>query len=288
MTPSELAEAAKCYCFDDATWKKVAVYLLSVTGGGGGPCPQDMQVAWTPTNLKLGENLGFFTFGDIPGITSITFNQSMDLAGFDIENTTTITSLSWPNLTSIDPSSVQSGYLDLETNSGLTAISLPLLATVAGLLGIDGSDALATISIPSLTACGRLNINSNSALTSFSAPSLQTVGGILTVNSNAIITSVNLASLTTCSGAFFQIHLNPALTSLTLGAFVPPNGQNIQMDGNALPAATVNFVLHQAVLNAGYVSGTIDLFGGTNAAPSGQGIADKATLIGRGVTVNTN
>jgi hypothetical protein len=28
-TPAQLATAAKCYCFDDDTWKKVAVYLLS-------------------------------------------------------------------------------------------------------------------------------------------------------------------------------------------------------------------------------------------------------------------
>ena len=31
-----------------------------------------------------------------------------------------------------------------------------------------------------------------------------------------------------------------------------------------------------------------NLAGGTNAAPSGSGLADKATLIGRGATVNTN
>ena len=43
-----------------------------------------------------------------------------------------------------------------------------------------------------------------------------------------------------------------------------------------------------AVANAGYVSGTIDLSGGTNATPSAGGLADAATLTGRGVTVVHN
>lgn len=39
MSPAELADAAKCYCFDAVTQKKVEAYLLYqivLTGGGGG------------------------------------------------------------------------------------------------------------------------------------------------------------------------------------------------------------------------------------------------------------
>jgi len=63
------------------------------------------------------------------------------------------------------------------------------------------------------------------------------------------------------------------------GAFVFTN--------NALSADTVNVILARAVANTGFV-GTIQLDGGTNAAPTGQGITDKATLLTRGVTLTTN
>jgi len=81
---------------------------------------------------------------------------------------------------------------------------------------------------------------------------------------------------------------NTSLTTINLGAEFPDNGKNYTLNNNALNAATVNSVLALLVAEPSYVSGTVLLNGGTNAAPSGQGIADKATLIGRGVTVTTN
>jgi hypothetical protein len=49
----------------------------------------------------------------------------------------------------------------------------------------------------------------------------------------------------------------------------------------------VNAILHRFVV-AATTTDTIDLSGGTNAAPAGAGIADKATLIAAGNTVVTN
>jgi hypothetical protein len=65
----------------------------------------------------------------------------------------------------------------------------------------------------------------------------------------------------------------------------------LDLSGNALSAASVNAIL--AWYAANYSLGAagdqfIDLSGGTNAAPSGQGLADKATLIANGWTVTTN
>lgn len=62
----------------------------------------------------------------------------------------------------------------------------------------------------------------------------------------------------------------------------------ITLSGNAL--ASVNEILSSLVADpvALAADGTLDLSGGTNAAPTGQGITDKATLIAAGWTVTTN
>ena len=60
--------------------------------------------------------------------------------------------------------------------------------------------------------------------------------------------------------------------------------------GNAFPASAVNQVLADCVVSLG-ISGRVvcalNLAGGTNAAPTGQGIVDKATLVAAGWTVTT-
>ena len=72
----------------------------SITTGDWSLLLQNMQVSWTPGNFKLGEMVGFFAFGDLPGITNIQFLGTTAIAGFDIESTN-ITKLEWPNLVTI-------------------------------------------------------------------------------------------------------------------------------------------------------------------------------------------
>ena len=104
------------------------------------------------------------------------------------------------------------------------------------------------------------------ALTSLSAPALTTVGSI---------TISNLAALTT-----FTLGAPGTLKAL--------NG-NFTATGCALNAASVNAILASLVAMNG-TNGTIlynraangvNLSGGTSAAPTGQGITDKATLNAR-------
>lgn len=225
-TPKQLADAAKCFCFPDlSTWKSVVAYLLSAGGGGGNV--QDMQVAWTPTNLKLGQEMGFVadpTFGSQPslaGITSLTLQQTTTSGFFDIEKASDLLTISAPNLTSISGASA-SNYFAVQLNPVLTSVDFPVLTT-----------------------------------TSF----------------------VNLL-----------INGNPNLVTINIPNYLPTAGLGIDFHNNALNAASVNMLLARcvAVPTYGNAAEVIFLNGGTNAAPSGQGIADKATLIGRGATVNTN
>jgi hypothetical protein len=90
------------------------------------------------------------------------------------------------------------------------------------------------------------------------------------------------------SNAFFYIVDCPNLTTLSMPKYLPADGTTHALYNNNLDETSVNSFLARCVANVAYVNGSIDLSGGTNAAPTGQGIADVSTLIGRGVSVSTN
>ena len=62
---------------------------------------------------------------------------------------------------------------------------------------------------------------------------------------------------------------------------------DFKANNNNLSATAVNAIL-AAFVAAGSSNGILDLGGSGNAAPSGQGITDKATLISRNWNVQTN
>lgn len=65
-------------------------------------------------------------------------------------------------------------------------------------------------------------------------------------------------------------------------------GKTWTFNGAALDAANVNAILAKwlEIATAGeFSSGTLNLAGGTNAAPTGQGIADEIALEALGITV---
>ena len=139
---------------------------------------------------------------------------------------------------------------DIESTTGVTSINCP------NLLSIDASNSQG----------GYLAITGNSGLVSVSMPLFlgpSPTSGIQ-IKNNSSLTTINLPSI------LYTIH-----------------GQDFR--GNALTAASVNAILARCVASPGLTGGgTVDLSGGTNAAPTGQGIVDAATLTGRGVSVTTN
>ena len=88
------------------------------------------------------------------------------------------------------------------------------------------------------------------------------------------------------------------LTTVTLGTpgtLKLITGATINISGQKLDQASVNGILALLVSLDGTggttlwgAGKTVNLSGGTSAAPSGQGILDKATLIARTATVTTN
>lgn len=67
--------------------------------------------------------------------------------------------------------------------------------------------------------------------------------------------------------------------------YVVKNGGDFS--GNDLNADSVNYILNAAAFG-GESGKTLDLSGGTNATPTGQGLLDQVTLEGLGWTVLTN
>lgn len=234
------------------------------------PSYQDMQVAWTPTNLKLGEKLAISANEDVPGLLTLESTAQYLLSGVDMENQTTLQTASFPNLIACN-GTVYSAF-SFSGSTALISISAPLLQSVHDDFIQTGCAALTTISLPSLQTVGTIGNSSG-----------------FNTDQCAALTSLILPSLVTANTATMQCNLCPLLTTVDLSMFVPTNGQQIAFDGCALSVASVNHILARCIANAGYVSGIVDLQDQTPPAPpSGQGIADKATLIGRGVTVNTD
>lgn len=174
---------------------------------------------------------------------------------------------------------------------GVTALTLNSSSVLAG-FDISGITALQTVSIPNLVSVDPTNSQGGyvffatlAALTSFTVPLLETVAGGFTIQNCNALTSLSFPAL---ESAELTLQNNTSLTSITLANWEPTDGEDVTMGGNALSAASVNHILARCVANAGYANGIVDLSGGTNAAPTGQGATDVTTLTGRGVTVNTN
>jgi hypothetical protein len=74
------------------------------------------------------------------------------------------------------------------------------------------------------------------------------------------------------------------IESVDVGFAVPSSVTSLLATGNGIPEAGIDAIL-AACVAAGVMNATIALEGGSNAAPSPSGLADKATLEGDGCTV---
>ena len=103
---------------------------------------------------------------------------------------------------------------------------------------------------------------------------LYTVPGIYTFNITGLLTAIGGLQI---AGADLTAILFPAGLHIS----------NLDLSTNKLETDSVNGALISLDAN-GILNGTVNLSGGTNAAPTGQGIAAKNHLIAKGWTVITN
>lgn len=313
-TPEELLALAKCFsCLSAKQLQEIIAYLLCQIGNGGSPAPaecenlsgavdptgvstpdfigqtyrdtatgniytstgltnadwsltvQDMGVRWTQASLKLGEYITLSIPGEFVGLSSISYTETTSEGGFFVNINSSIVSFSAPNLTGIDVANNYGGSLNFTSNPGIESISVPLLSAIGG----------------------SVQITDNANLTSIIATSLITVGSNLDLTYNPSLTAINLPALVTVSGSFWGDHCD-LLATVNLSSFLPTNTKGIEFHNCALTLASVDHILDRCVANAGYISGTIKLNGGTNAAPTqGEGSAHDI-LVARGVTITHN
>ena len=194
----------------------------------------------------------------------------------------TITTLSLPSLSSYPtsgitadatlltlnlPACVDDGAGQLDTDvgnmTGLVTLNLAALTTVTADVTLSASPNLASLNLNSLvTVPGGCNFETTS-LTTISLPALVTVTAGLSANGTPVVT-------------------------FSAPNWLPTDGSSSTFIGCALDVTSVDHILARHVANPAYVSGTVDLSGGTNATPSAQGLIDAGILTGRGVTVITN
>lgn len=177
---------------------------------------------------------------------------------------------------------------------GVTSVTL--LHTSKPWITVVEADDLISFSAPNLATItdgdpdlgyGIIIVGCN-VLTSVLFPSLVTLENPFLMNTCPLISSLSFPLLTSIPNSAewesFTISNAAALTDFSFPNFIPENDSEFLIGGAPLTAVSVNHILARHVANAGYVTGSITVSG---AAPTGQGIADKATLIGRGVSVTT-
>ena len=151
--------------------------------------------------------------------------------------------------------------------------------------------------LPSFSTCTSL-VNFYCYSNSFSGtlPSFSTCTSLVNFYCNGNSFSGTLPSFSTCTSlvnfycGYYYGETN-AFNNVVPGSFATQKSLSTAwFYGNAFPASAVNQVLADCVVSLG-ISGrvvcTLNLAGGTNASPTGQGIVDKATLVAAGWTVTT-
>lgn len=207
--------------------------------------------------------------------------------------------ISLPALLTVGTSG-NAGDFQVHGNTHCTTLSCPNLQTVANNLTMYGMTALTSVSFPLLSAVGedgllgRLDFSLDNHLTTISFPSLTGVWTEIDFGACTLLVSVHFPVLISIGsgGDIYAISGStcPAMTTWDAPNFtsIPDLGLSVDFTGNALTAASINQILHTCALSNLSAGSNVNLNGGTNAAPTGQGVTDKNTLIANGATVVTN
>lgn len=253
------------------------------------------------------------TFQIVSGAISLTFSNLISAPqGFDISSCNSLTSISVPNLNNspvsinsnpnlitIDISGLtNSSDFSIFNNGSLTQSIFNNIIELNGQVEISNNSDLEVISFNSLTTAVQINIDDNSSLETIDLSSLDNMrvgaqnpaNNILYINeNNSNLKSLDISGLITVPNGLivlFSITGFPNLEEVILNNAV--DAINVDIRFANLTQTTVDNIL-VALDTAGYSSGTVDLSGGTSAAPSvGTGQPAVTSLQGKGWTVTTN
>lgn len=250
------------------------------------------QFTWSPCTAPFGERIGLTIDATTTGLQTITLGQSLIYAPQTFYQAPTLQSIDLPNCTQFVPPDLDrrnfnndngSASIFIEECHALTSFTAPLLTTVYGRFDFGDNDGITYISLPSLVSLENY-LWSNST------------DSVFLMSFCALLTSIDLPLFTgnvrkntkIGSTTEFNIQSNPLLTTLNLPSLVPINGCNYVIKNNALNQASVDQILQRCAAEATFVSGVLNLTGGTNSTPSAAGLINKGIINGRGVTCTTN
>jgi hypothetical protein len=153
---------------------------------------------------------------------------------------------------------------------------------------LNGDDTDTSLKFPNLRAItdGALTVANSSVLTAIHAASLLGVEGEIYLNFNSVLQSADFSSLTSF-GVYFIANHCEQLATVKCAALLPADETFISFYDCALDQKTVDLILHRGV-ESGATTCYIELSGGTSSPPSTVGLVDKALLIARGNSINTN
>jgi len=211
-------------------------------------------------------NLDYCSFGtlDLTTLSLDTFNAGAALfTSVDMSGIATLTSIvaNAATFTSIDASGCSSLSSVNFTEATFASVDLSNCPSLSNVSIANGTYGSFTLNLSGCTSITDLNTNLGFP---FGASSL------------------NITGCTSLVGIFL-----PVATDLTTVTLTVLNAASVVMAGAALNVASVNAILIAADAN-GALSGTMDLSGGTSAAPTGAGITAKNNLIAKGWIVATN
>lgn len=224
--------------------------------------------------------LSLFAASALSAQQNITITQTSLKRPYNLQNNQAVETVTFTKLV------VGNQYIRVDYDSALTEFSAPVLASET-FIWLDNNPSLATIYLPNLTNCNFIGVFGDSSLRAMSLPSLVSCLWLDTQDTGPSLVSAYLPNLRDF-GAGLSFTGCPNFSHLDAPNLLVPDGVNLSFYDCSLDEYTVNLLLSRAALNPDCVSGIINLVGARNASPTGQGILDKATLIGRGVTVKTN
>lgn len=289
VTAEGLLTSASCYnCYAQGSmFDLFELALLDILSTSECPPPGETDgLIWGPTpetavDLAASNDSFSTALTSLTGIsyTTLSFGNPTHVTNsVNFATNTTLTDITFRLLESVG------NDFNFTTNV-LTSCSAPLLQTVGGNVNFGSSSNLISLMFPLLVSIGGdLTLSNSPNLVSLTVTSLISVAGGCDFETNNLAT-LDLPELVT-SGAGLSANGSPVV-SFSAPKWVPTDGASITFIGCALNETSVNHILSRCVA-AGLTTSIINLSGGTSAAPSGQGILDKATLIGNGCTVTTN
>lgn len=212
-------------------------------------------------------------------LTNVNLSAMVNFGNGATITAPTLRSLVMTNLLTSAFSNLQ---LDSVTNLNITNI-------------YEGDISITTTNLPFVNLQGLTNANvtlSCNNTTSVNLSNVLSIGSLEIVSTT--LTTVNLPSLVFFGALSFSDGSTPELTTISIGSGVNTGEADVIAIGCKLNVTSVNNLLVRLAALDGtggtlsYDNHTIDLSGGTSAAPTGAGAAAVTTLEGRGNTVTVN